>query len=494
MKEEVLRMHDVTLIEQGNIRLEDFSLSVFAGEIVGLLPMNDHGIIALIDLLQNNLPLQSGYVYYRGELINCWRTADVHVNRIGVIQNASSLVEQMTVADNIFVLRYGFRARIIREQLLLDQLQPVLDGLGMHIAADAYVDTLTSFEKVVVELVKAVVAGYRLIILREISTSISDQELARLHEVMRHYAAEGISFLYIGYHYEELIQVCDRTAVYSNGRILKYVLPSDGALPYKARYEQQAQMFRQQKKNLHGAVLEVERLCGGHVQDLSFSVSAGECIVIQDMLNTVIGDLVDLLSGEKHADLGEIRINGKTIAPGKSRELAIVSEQPDTTMIFPELSYLDNLCLTVDHRLTGIWSNRRLRAGLRKEWAQRVGDEVFDMPAGQLTRRQRRELVFQRILLQRPEVVFCVQPFKGADMNMRMHVWEQIKALMDEGIALVILTVNLADTLTLATRLVRVEQGSVRTYERDEFDHLPFNAPWLQLYKHVLPVQKREIK
>ena len=86
MKEEVLRMHDVTLIEQGNIRLEDFSLSVFAGEIVGLLPMNDHGIIALIDLLQNNLPLQSGYVYYRGELINCWRTADVHVNRIGVIQ------------------------------------------------------------------------------------------------------------------------------------------------------------------------------------------------------------------------------------------------------------------------------------------------------------------------------------------------------------------------------------------------------------------------
>ena len=74
-------------------------------------------------------------------------------------------------------------------------VQPVLDALGVHIAADAYVDTLTVFERVTVELVKAIVAGCRLIILREIGAMLSDPELMRLHAILRKYAREEILHL-----------------------------------------------------------------------------------------------------------------------------------------------------------------------------------------------------------------------------------------------------------------------------------------------------------
>lgn len=479
MRREVLRMHDVTLEDQGSVQLEDFSLNVFEGEIVGLLPLDGHGVSAMLDLLQNNLALQSGYVYYREELVNCWRSPRMHSNRIAVIKNASTLVETMTVADNVFVLRPGFRAWVIHSSMLFRQLQPILDALGVHIAADAYADTLSSFEKVVVEVVKAVLAGCRLIVLREISTVIGEQELTRLHDILRHYAKEGISFLYVGFHYEELAQICDRTAIYSNGRILNYFSPTDGVPPEQEQYGRRAKernVGKRQEREETSA-FEIQNLYGGNVQGLDFSVSAGECVVVQDPQNMIFDHLIDLLSGERPIEAGRILVEGRPLTMKNAREIAILREQPESSMIFPELSYLDNLCMTVDHRLPGVWGDRRLRKGLRKEWAKRVGEEVFDIPAGMLSKRQRMNLICQRMLLQRPKVVFSVQPFRGADVGMRMYIWDLLKNLMDEGIAVVILAVNLADDFTLASRLVHVEPGSVHILERDKQEPLPFGTP-----------------
>ena len=98
-----------------------------------------------------------------------------------------------------------------------------------------------------------------------------------------------------------------------------------------------------------------------------------------------------------------------------------------------------------------------------------------------LSVRQKYDLVYQRVLLQNPKVVFCVQPFQGADLEMRIHIWEQ---LLKRGAALVVLAINLADSLSLASRLIRIRQGaSPEVYEQAEFARIPFSAPWLDLYR-----------
>ena len=486
MREEVLRLSEVTYVEQGVVQLEDFCLSVFAGEIVGVLHRSGHGISALIDLLRLNLPLRAGSVYYRGERVNSWRAPGRHDNRIGVIKSQSSLVEDLTVADNIFVLRPGFRSWLVRPRVLAGQVQPVLDSLGVDIRADALVSALSPFERVVVELVKAVVAGCRLIILREIGTIISDVELERLHALLRRYARKGISFLYISYHYEELMQLCDRTAVYSNGRIITVLTLKDGDALYGGDYLERVreQLRHSPASRPASSALELRDLRGGAVQGVSLTAAPGECVVLQDLQNLVFGDLISILLGERRAESGEILLGGKPFSPHPTREIAIIRELPDVSMIFPEMSCLDNLCMTVDHRLPEIWRSRRAREGLRREWAQRMGEDVFTLYPDRMTRRQRYDVVYQRILLQRPRVVLCVQPFRGADLDTRMHIWELLEELLHSGAAVVILAVNLADAFTLADRLVRVRRGaSCEVYERSEFDRLPFSAPWLNLYR-----------
>ena len=261
----------------------------------------------------------------------------------------------------------------------------------------------------------------------------------------------------------------------------------EGNVPYEALYLQRVreQINQPRRQVEQKPVLEVSRLCCGRVHELTFSAAAGECVVLQDLQNVIFSDLIGLLTGERKPRSGGIRLGGQPWTPESgSREIAVIRERPDITMVFRELSCLDNLCMTVDHRLREIWRSGRVRDGLRREWASRLDDAMFDLTPAQMSKRQRYDLVYQRILLQRPRAVFCVQPFSGLDVGMRMHIWELLRELMGQGIAVVILAVNLADTFTLADRLVRVEQGrACATYERSEFDRLPFKAPWLELYR-----------
>ena len=102
----------------------------------------------------------------------------------------------------------------------------------------------------------------------------------------------------------------------------------------------------------------------------------------------------------------------------------------------------------------------------------------------ELSEKQKYELVYTRILLQNPRVVFCVQPFKRAEVAMRLRVWELLAILLGRGIAVVVLAVNLADSLALADRLIQVRQGRVEAeYDRADFANLPVDTPWLYLYQ-----------
>lgn len=486
MREEVLRMTQVTYQEQGGTLLEDFNLNIFAGEILGLIPVNSHGLTALIGLLRHNSPLKYGYVYYREELINSWHTACPRYNRIGVIQSESSLVDGLTVADNIFVLRPGFRGRLIHQRVLRQQLQPVLDEIGVDISPDSYVEDLTNFQRFVTELVKAVVAGSRLIILRDVSTFISDSELTRLHCILRHYASQGVAFLYIGFHFEELAQICDRTALFVTGRITK-ILEGQGSFPLATRYDLmvRAQMNQQTEAPKRSTpVLELKNLSGGAVQRFSFSVAPGECVVLQDLQNQMFGDLIALLMGERPVADGGIQLEGKPFVPARSRQIAVIQELPAESMLFPEMTYLDNLCMTIDHRLPELWRSRRVQAGLKKEYGGRFGEHLFDLRPEYLSKKEKYDLVYQRILLQKPKVVFCAQPFNGADLGLRMHIWALLEELIRQNIAVVILAVNLADSLAVADRLVRICRDSPpEIYERREFARIPFSAPWLNFYR-----------
>lgn len=113
MREEVLRMDHVTRVVDGSACLTDLSLHLFCGEILGLLCMSDHGEDELVELVQKNLPLHYGFVYFDEQLVNSYRKSPMTRNRAAVIERRGRLVGGLSVMDNLFVLRRGFKKYLI---------------------------------------------------------------------------------------------------------------------------------------------------------------------------------------------------------------------------------------------------------------------------------------------------------------------------------------------------------------------------------------------
>lgn len=491
MRQEIFRMERVTYLEQEVMLLEDFNIQIYSGEIMGMIPVNAHGMMAFLKLLQNNLPLYDGYIYYGGEKINSWKESRKNPNRISIIEAKSRLVENMTVLDNIFVLRHSFGQEIVRTKLLGRQLTPFFDDIGMDISANSRVETLSVFERVIVELLRAVVMGHRLIVLNEIGTLISYEELHKLHEILRHYAGQGFSFLYICPHFEEIAMICDRSAMLSNGRIQKIIrreeMADEAIRLYPAEYDR---MVRSHLENCQKDVwekkeiLRAEHLDGEHLKNLSFRVCRGECLVIQLLGNDMFQELVQIVAGDKKQGGGEFHILGVLSQIAGNEKVAVVQELPTKSMVFPELDYMENLCISLSCRIPSLWRSRGIRSSIRREYGPVLGEEVFWMPVEDLSEKQKYQLIYTRVLLQKPAAVFCIQPFKGADLSHRMFVWKMLEMLLDKGIAVVILSLSLSDSLSLADRLLVVnEDGSTREVLREDFASIPAVAPWMHLYQ-----------
>lgn len=470
MRPEVFRMERVTYTKNGIRQLADCNLHVFSGEILGLIPLNSHGLNALVEVITRNLPLEFGFVFLWEKRVNSWRAPHPQHNPIGLIQSRSQLVEGLTLADNVFVLRSGFRAWYIRSGLLRAQLVPYFEKFGIAAPPEAYPEDLTPFQRVVVELIRAMVAGYRLIILHDVSAFLSEGELRRLHGILRQCTADGFSFLYIGSQPEDLCRISDRISIFAGGRILKTVESGQALRDILEKTPGIHAGTREAGTPEPGTepILRARGLTLDTMEDLSFQVHAGECVVLQDGSGRVTGPLLQLLTGERPAQRGELWLDGRPWGPGASRDIAVIQELPSQTMLFPRLSYFDNLFMTSDHHLPNLWGNRRMQRRLAREYAARNGAALFDHPVETLTELEKYDLVYNRVLLQKPRVVFCVRPFKAADMELREHIRGLLLQLQKKKIAVVLLTANPEETYGIAHQIIRIPTPGKGAGIRDE--------------------------
>ena len=155
MKQEILRFENVTRQVDGAVYLDNFNFYMTKGEIVGMLSVNDRGKKELLNLLMKRLPIESGRIYWDGGLANSWLDSEYPNNKVYVIDEHSSLIEDLSIADNMFVMRSGFKKYVIEERVLEEQAKRVLESLSMQVDLNQRVSRLTVLERIMIEMAKA---------------------------------------------------------------------------------------------------------------------------------------------------------------------------------------------------------------------------------------------------------------------------------------------------------------------------------------------------
>ncbi len=483
MKKELLRLDRITINREGVPLLNSLVMRIFEGEILGLIPVNVQGLEELIEVIRRNRSIHYGYVRFSYKLVNDYRNSRITANPVYVIGDRTSLIDSMSVAENVFVVRGNTKQYFIKRKILNDQFLRIAEELNLNIYPDAPVDALSFFEKRAVELVKAVVSGAQLIIFRDISNSAGPSDLPKIQRLIRHYARRGVTSLYICNHHQEVFGFCDRCVLLENGAIIKNLYRDQMNEKIITRFPQgffRDLSLREFETSAVGKsdvkpVFYTENLKEQSIDGVSISLEPGECAVIMDLDNFLYTPMASLFRNRRNPEGGSIKIAGADINQA-GRQLAFLDLRPIDTALFHHLSYMDNLWFLADRRIPLFWFHRRFRKNSQREYQRQFGQVVYQRNLANLSTKQLYDLIYHRILLQRPALLVCIQPFAEVDMHQRLRIIELMKMLGQRGTALLILAVSLSDSLLIADRLILAKEGKVvRQISKKEFSFIDPN-------------------
>ncbi|MED5597884.1 D-xylose ABC transporter ATP-binding protein [Janthinobacterium sp. P210006] len=490
MSDYLLEMKGIVKQFGGVRALDGIDLQVRAGECIGLCGENGAGKSTLMKVLSGVYPhgTWDGEILWDGQPLRAQSIRDTEDAGIIIIHQELMLVPQLSVAENIFMGReltlpggrMHYAAMYKRADELLRELKipelnvalPVMNYGGGH--------------QQLVEIAKALNKNARLLILDEPSSSLTASEIAVLLDILRALKAKGVTCIYISHKLDEVAAICDTIVVIRDG---KHIATTPMAQMNVERIIAQMvgremnQLYPQRSAKQKGAIGEVlfearhvtcidaDNPRRKRVDDVSFTLRKGEILGIAGLVGAGRTELVSALFGAYQGPCqAEVWLDGRRIDTSSPQKaiamgLAMVPEDRKHHGIVPDLDVGQNITLAVLEefaRATRIDGEAEL-AAVRGEIAQlELKTASPSLSITSLSGGNQQKAVLAKMLLTRPRVLILDEPTRGVDVGAKYEIYKLMLALADRGVAIIMVSSELAEVLGVSDRVLVMGEGRLR--------------------------------
>lgn len=459
VESELLRLESITSCTHGHKTLDGFCMSLYQGEILGVF--SHHLVVKndLIDLIVGRKGAQFGRLYIDGEPCPFEEVDPQRLRKAGVIRAVTTLIKDFSVAENIFVVRRGLQTQIVDRKLIRAQSQQLMEEYELPITPDSLVRNLSTVERCSLEIVKAIALGARVVILQDLSGFLADLEIERLLRLVSRLKRNGLGFLMVDSSDSHLLRYTDRTIVIKGGRnywdfkrgVATEALIGScfaGNTPAIAATET---VHSPNEPSDQVPVLVFDHVQSGVLEPLSFTLHRGEELYIVDQSGKSIDEVRALLSGERKPSAGIILASGKpyrakNLWEALNQKVAFVVENPTETMLFPDLTAIENLCFPTSRKTRYFWMNPVYMASCMREYESYFDEGVLKRYPDELSNEDLQKLIYCRWHLYNPKAVVCIKPFSSVEKSLEEISAFFIGLMLKKGIAVLILASNASET------------------------------------------------
>jgi ribose transport system ATP-binding protein len=478
----VLELKNVSKSFGGVSALRDVDFTLARGEIHGLVGENGAGKSTMMKIIAGMHHDFQGQMLLDGREVRFRNPHDSLALGIGMVHQELSVVPDLTVAENVFlgtqptrwggVIDWAGMAKAARRQIA---------SLGLDLDPRTRMGSLPVGIQQLVELSRVLFSGARIIILDEPTSALSPPEVDRLFRVLRQLRHEGRSLIFISHFLEDVLAIADHVTVFRNGRNVTTV---DAAGTSKDQLISQMigrgarELSAGESAELTGGgskpvVLAAQKLSQGSVlKDLTFDARAGEILGIYGFMGCGQIELARCLFGKLPPDSGKVMLQGNLLpltstVAAREAGIAYVPESR-RMMLFPAEPMYKNISIAVLQRIHRLW----LKPQAERDIAERNISDLQIRPAnaemrvGQLSGGNQQKVALAKWLSAKPKVLILSEPTRGIDVGAKEDVIRILRALRDQGVAVVVLSTEPETILTLADRVVVMKRGRiVKTFE-----------------------------
>ena len=465
----ILSMQNVSKFFPGVRALDGVSLEVKRGSVHGLVGENGAGKSTLMKILSGVYEKNEGTIIFDGEQIESTTPIESLHRGLSIIYQEFNLVSTMSVGENILLGRFremkGMRGTHAKARELLD-------SIGSTIDTYALVSELSVSEMQMVEITKALSFNSKLIIMDEPSSSLTDDEMKHLAEIIRHLRDSGVSIIYISHKLDEIYDFCDTVTVLRDGKII-----DTKPVEKITRNEMIAKMvgrsidneFPERPRCAGNTLLEVRNINTKKLKNISFKLKKGEILGFVGLVGAGRTEIIRAIYGADKVRGHEVILDGKPVkirkpSQAKQAGIGIVPEDRKLQgLVLPfsvesniSMAALDSICKFgfINKKSEKKISERHIKSLKIKTPSART--ETVNLSGG-----NQQKCIVGRWLETNPKILFMDEPTRGIDVGAKYEIYLLMKEIAENGGAVILISSELPEVLSMSNRVLTICEGRI---------------------------------
>jgi ABC-type uncharacterized transport system ATPase subunit len=486
MTDTVLKLTGITKRFGTLVANDTISLQLQRGEVLALLGENGAGKSTLVSILFGHYTADEGEIEVFGQPLPPGDPRAALAAGIGMVHQHFTLADNLSVLDNVMMGSEPLWLPFTRQRAARDRLMAVAQQFGLAVDPGALVGSLSVGERQRVEILKALYRGARILILDEPTAVLTPQESEALFAVLGQMVAQGLSIIFISHKLGEVLRVSNRVAVLRGGKLVAQAHAPDTTQAQLAQWmvgHAVAPPERHSATRVGAPVCMLEQVSTApgreRLDHVSLTLHSGEMVAIAGVSGNGQAALAELLSGTQHAVAGRVTFMGQPLPKHPAEWVALgvarIPEDRHAVGVVGDLPVWEN---AVSERLRSPAFSRWgwVKRSAARAYAQRVIDK-FDVRGGgalvaarSLSGGNMQKLILGRALLHpahnadepgatTPKLIIAHQPTWGLDIGAVAYVQSQLLAARDAGAAVLVISDDLDEVLTLGDRIAVMHAG-----------------------------------
>ena len=447
--------------------LRDISLDVRPGEILALLGENGAGKSTLLKIINGDYQPDSGTLSLGGQEVKFANPFEAHRAGVRVVYQEPEIVPGVAVAENIYLGELPRRGPFIDFGGLEARVRADLARYGFSkvLPMDLMGDMLSSAQRQLIEILRALKSNVRVLALDEPTSSL-------LFALVRRLRDDGLAIIYVSHRIKEILRLAARVAILRDGQLVA-VKPasglSEGEIVKLMVGRDLSAVFQRRRAATDRVVLKAEHIHSNWHRDVSFEIRAGEVVGFAGLIGAGRTELAKVVFGELPRDRGTVFVDGRPTSirhpdEGVSAGIGLAPEDRKREGLVMMRSVLENASLAILRRLSRFHIiRRRLERKIATEYVTRlrVRTPSLDQEVGKLSGGNQQKVVLARWLAAKPKALILDEPTRGIDVGAKAEIYRLVDDLANQGLGVMFISSELPEILGLSDRIYVMQNGRI---------------------------------
>lgn len=479
----LLQLKNICKSFSGVYANQDINMTVEKGEIHALLGENGAGKTTLVNIIFGLYTADSGEILWKGEKADFSSPKEAIAAGIGMVQQHFSLVNKMTVLDNIILNLQG-NAFVLNRKEARERLVDLSEKYGLHVNPDAMISELSVGEQQRVEILKALYRNVELLILDEPTGVLTPQETTQFFDVLRNLKSEGYGIIIITHRMSEIMAISDKVTILRDGRQAADLITAETDPAELSAYmigrELSDDYYIEGTPN-EEVMLELKNVSNVHrrhsrhkLSKINLTIRKGEILGIAGVEGNGQKELAEVITGIQRMKSGEICLDGEDLA-GKNIHarheagVSYISEDRQQDSLITDMNISENLVLrdykkspfAVNSIVNKLAMRRNAEEKMEQYQVRASGKSGADTPVKLLSGGNQQKLIIARELTEHAKLIVASQPTRGLDIGATQFVRQKLIDQRNAGKAVMLISADLEEIMALSDRIAVLFGGKI---------------------------------